>query len=145
MGFFPGVTSLLKETMLIIFFISDFLENFFYVFPFAMYKKFKLSVIWGRELCLFKGLYLLFLQNVTGATFIPGAMPIPDSRLPGTGNFFQLCGWIIQIKKSKSSWDLLQQTSFYTVSARFYRCKQQCQLLCRLWKSAIFSVKRGIR
>ena len=48
-----------------------FFYLFFYIFSLA-YKKIKLSVIL-RGLCLFKGLCLLFLSNVPGATLIQGA------------------------------------------------------------------------
>ena len=63
-----------------------FLIVFLMLFPSAMYKKSKLCVI------LFKGLCLLFLQNVPGVTFIQAATSIPDSRvklrhMPAIQNF----------------------------------------------------------
>ena len=47
----------------------------------ATYKRFKLSGIW-EGLRLFKGLCLLFLPNVPGATIIQGGTFIPESRVP---------------------------------------------------------------
>ena len=38
-------------------------------------------MLFKRGLRLFKGLCLLFLPNVPGATFIQGGMLIPDSRV----------------------------------------------------------------
>ena len=58
-----------------------FLIVFLMLFPSAMYKKSKLCVI------LFKGLRLLFLQNVPGVTFIQVATSILDSRV---GTFLQI-------------------------------------------------------
>ena len=46
-----------------------------------MYKRVNLSAIFKRGLRLFKGLCLLFLPNVTGATFIQGGIFIPESRV----------------------------------------------------------------
>ena len=47
----------------------------------VMHKKIKISVIWWGEGMFIQGLCLLFLPNVPGATFIPGATSIPDSRV----------------------------------------------------------------
>ena len=44
-----------------------------------MYKKIKLSI--KRGLRLFKGLCLMFLPNVPGATFIQEGTFIPESRV----------------------------------------------------------------
>jgi hypothetical protein len=44
-----------------------------------MYKKANYLSFYGG-LYLFKGLRLLFFQNVPGGTFIQGATSIPDSR-----------------------------------------------------------------
>ena len=71
LGLFSRGYVLIRGATFINFWIFySFLFIFFTFFPFAMYKNFKLPVIlWG--LCLFKGLCLLFLPNVPGATFIP--------------------------------------------------------------------------
>ena len=62
-------TCLLKGVRLLTFLF--FIYFFFACFTLAMYKKIKLSVIL-RGLGLFKGLCLLFLPNIPGATFIKG-------------------------------------------------------------------------
>ena len=46
-----------------------------------MYKKIKLSVVLRGGYDLFKGLCLLFLPNVPGATIIQGGTFIPESRV----------------------------------------------------------------
>ena len=46
-----------------------------------MYKHIKLSIIERRGLQLFKGLRLLFLQNVPGGMVIQGAKSISESRV----------------------------------------------------------------
>ena len=50
-------------------------------FPSAMYKKNQIICYFKRGLRLFKGLCLLFLPNVPGATFIQRATFIPESRV----------------------------------------------------------------
>ena len=57
---------------LLIFFqrLRSLLERVMYIF-------FKISSIWWYGWCLFQGLRLMFLPNVPGTTFIPGAMSIP--------------------------------------------------------------------
>ena len=81
-GLFSSGYVLIKGSMFINFF-NFFIFSIFFLtfFPSAMYKKIKLSVTLKRGLGLFKGLCLLFLPNVPGATVIQGGTFIPDSRV----------------------------------------------------------------
>ena len=67
---FSGATSLLKGLHISFFgFFSSFDGFFVFIYIFPMYKKANYLSFYGR-LSLFKGLYLLFLQNVPGGRFI---------------------------------------------------------------------------
>ena len=81
MRFFPEATSLLKGLRLIIFgFVKNFLRLFNFLFLWLCIKDSNYLLL-ERGLRLFKGLRLLFLPNVPGATFIQGGTFIPDSRV----------------------------------------------------------------
>ena len=71
MRFFPGATSLLKGATFIEFwFLKNFLRIFNFLFFWLCIKESN-YLLFQRGLRLFKGLCLLFLTNVPGATFIP--------------------------------------------------------------------------
>ena len=71
----------IKGGTFINFLIFYLLNIFLTFFPSPMYKKIKWSVIFKRGLYLFKGLCLLFLLDVPGATLIKGGTFIPESRV----------------------------------------------------------------
>ena len=81
MRFFPRATSLLKGATFIDFwFLKNFLRIFNFLFLWLCIKESN-YLLFKRGLRLFKGLWLLLLPNVPGATFIQGCMFIPDSRV----------------------------------------------------------------
>ena len=57
---------------------------FFYFFSFSYVYENQIICHFKRGLHLFKGLCLLFLPNVPGATFIQRGTSIPESRVPKT-------------------------------------------------------------
>ena len=73
--------SLLKGATFIDFlFLKHFLRLFNFLFLWLSIKDSN-YLLFERGLHLFKGLCLLFLLNVPGATFIQGGTFIPDSRV----------------------------------------------------------------
>ena len=70
----------IRVRLLIFGFLNFFLRLFNFLFLWLCTKDSN-YLLFKRGLRLFKGLCLLFLPNVPGATFIQGGMFIPDSRV----------------------------------------------------------------
>ena len=81
LGLFSSGYVLIKGGMFINFLTFFIFLIFFTSFPLAMCKKIEFICYFKGGLCLFKGLCLLFLRNVPGATFIQGGTSIPESRV----------------------------------------------------------------